>query len=154
MYNILVHGLGQKSSSWYKTISYMTEQDNAICPELSLFIKDKNVSYSELYKGFSSYCDSFLEPFNLCGLSLGAVLALNYTIDNPQKVKSLVLIAAQYEMPKLLLKLQNIIFRFMPEKSFVSTGLRKIDFIELISSMMNLTLSEGLKNISCPVQVL
>lgn len=57
-------------------------------------------------------------------------------------------------MPKFLLKLQNIIFRFMPEKSFVGTGLRKTDFIELISSMMNFTLSEGLKNISCPVQVL
>lgn len=41
MHNILIHGLGQNSSSWNKTISYMTEQDNIICLELSLFIKDK-----------------------------------------------------------------------------------------------------------------
>ena len=34
---------------------------------------------------------------NLCGLSLGAVLALNYAIDFPKKVNSLILIAPQYE---------------------------------------------------------
>lgn len=154
MKRILIHGLGQKSSSWNKTISYMMEQDNIICPDLSLFLREKDVTYSNLYKAFSEYCDNISEPLNLCGLSLGAVLALNYVIDNPKKVKSLVLIAAQYEMPKMLLKLQNVIFKFMPEKSFKSMGMSKNDFIELTRSMMNLNFNEGLNNISCPVLVL
>lgn len=154
MQSILIHGLGQNSSSWNKTISYMVEADNFICPELSSLLKDEDVTYSNLYNAFSQYCDNISEPLNLCGLSLGGVLALNYTIDNPQKVKSLVLIAAQYEMPKALLKLQNIIFKFMPEKSFKSIGMKKKDFIDLTNSMMDLNLNEGLKNISCPVLVL
>ena len=43
----------------------------------------------------------------------GAVLALNYAIDFPQKAGSLVLIAPQYDMPKFLLKVQNVLFKFM-----------------------------------------
>ena len=154
MQNILIHGLGQKSSSWNKTISYMVDQENIICPDLSSFLGQEDITYSSLYKAFSEYCDNIPKPLNLCGLSLGSVLALNYAIDNPTKVKSLVLIAAQYKMPKVLLKLQNIIFRFMPEKSFKSIGMTKKEFIELINSMMNLNFNEGLKNLSCPVLVL
>lgn len=154
MHNILIHGLGQNSSSWNKTISHMEKQDNIIYPELSSFVKDGDVSYSKLYKAFSEYCDNISEPLSLCGLSLGAVLALNYAIDNPQKVKSLVLIAAQYKMPKALLKVQNIIFRFIPEVSFKSMGMKKRDFIELTNSMMSLNFNEDLKNISCPVLVI
>lgn len=153
MHNILIHGLGQNSSSWNKTISYMVRKDNVICPELSSLLKDEDMTYSNLYNAFSAYCKNISDPLNLCGLSLGAVLALNYTIDNPQKVKSLVLIAAQYKMPKALLKLQNIVFRFIPETSFKSMKMRKKDFIELTNSMMNLNFKEGLKNISCPVLV-
>ncbi len=151
MKHILIHGLGQKASSWNETISYMTGQDTIICPELCLFIKEKDASYSNLYTAFSEYCNNISGPLNLCGLSLGAVLALNYAIDNPKKVNSLVLIAAQYEMPKTLLKLQNIVFKFIPEKSFNSMGLSKNDFIKLTSSMMNLNFNEGLNNILCPV---
>lgn len=154
MHNILIHGLGQNSTSWTKTIAYMERQDNIIYPDLFSLINDSDVSYSKLYEGFSEYCNNISEPLSLCGLSLGAVLALNYTIDNPQKVKSLVLIAPQYKMPKALLKVQNIIFRFIPEASFKNMGLRKKDFIKLTNSMMNLNFNEGLNNISCPVLVL
>lgn len=154
MQRILIHGLGQKSSSFSETTSYMIGQDNIVCPELSSFIKGKDVGYSNLYKAFSYYCNSFSEPLDLCGLSLGAVLALNYAIDNHKKVNSLVLIAAQYEMPKTLLKLQNIVFKFIPEKSFKSMGISKKDFIKLTNSMMDLNFNEGLKNISCPVLLL
>ncbi|CEN87624.1 alpha/beta fold hydrolase [Paraclostridium sordellii] len=154
MQRILIHGLGQKSSSFNETTSYMIGQDNIVCPELSSFIKGEDVGYSNLYKAFSDYCNSISEPLDLCGLSLGAVLALNYAIDNPKKVNSLVLIAAQYEMPKTLLKLQNIVFKFIPEKSFKSMGIRKKDFIKLTNSMMDLNFNEGLKNISCPVLLL
>lgn len=75
-------------------------------------------------------------------------------IDNPSKVKSLVLIGTQYKMPKVLLKLQNIIFRFIPEKSFKGMGIRKKDFIQLTNSMINLNFSKNLKNISCNTLVI
>lgn len=68
MQRILIHGLGQKSSSFNETTSYMIGQDNIVCPELSSFIKGENVGYSNLYKAFSDYCNSISEPLDLCGL--------------------------------------------------------------------------------------
>ena len=151
---ILIHGLGQDSSSWNKTLSHIEHKEQVICPELTAFLKEGDGSYENLYRTFSEYCDNISGPLNLCGLSLGAVLALNYTIDNPQKVKSLILIAAQYEMPKALLIIQNAIFKFIPQSYFKNMGMYKADFIKLTKSMMNLNFSEGLKDISCPVLVL
>ena len=148
---ILIHRLGQKFSSWNETISYMVEKENIICPDLSSFLVEGDTTYLSLYKFFSKYCDNISEPLNLCGLSLGAVLALNYAIDNPTKVKSLVLIAVQYEMPKVLLKLQNIVFRFIPEKSFKGIGMDRKAFRELTNSMININFNKGLKKVSCPV---
>lgn len=154
MQYILIHGLGQNSSSWNKTISYMSKQNTITCPNLSLFLKKDDAKYTTLYHSFSEYCNSIPGKLNLCVLSLGAVIALNYAIDNPTKVKSLVLIGAQYEMPKILLEFQNIIFKLLPEVSFKNIGIIKKDFIKLTNSMISLNFSKDLKNISCPVLVL
>ena len=81
-------------------------------------------------------------------------MALNYAIDNPEKVKALVLIAAQYKMPARLLKLQNAMFRFMPQSMFQQTGFSKLDFISLCSTMAELDFSDSLGKVSCPVLVI
>ncbi|MGO4928740.1 alpha/beta fold hydrolase [Fundicoccus sp. Sow4_F4] len=48
------------------------------------------------------------------GISLGGTLALNYAVDFPEAVDSLTLINTQFKMPKVLLSLQNIFFKFIP----------------------------------------
>lgn len=151
---ILLHGMGQNASSWDKTVSVLPDTVETVCPELSDFFIEGNCYYSKMYSAFCEYCNNFSEPLNLCGLSLGAVLALNYAVDFPQKVKSLILIAPQYDMPKFLLKVQNILFRFMPESRFEGIGLTKKDFITLTNSMADMNFTNDLKNISCPVLVL
>ena len=97
-----------------------------------------------MYAAFCDFCNGFSEPLNLCGLSLGSVLALNYAIDFPQKVNSLVLIAPQYDMPKFLLKVQNVLFKFMPESQFKDIGLKKNDFITLTNSMADMDFTDNL----------
>ncbi len=154
MQYIFIHGLGQNPSSWDKTISSITEPINAVCPNLSTLLNNKEVTYENLYHVFSDYCNNISEPLNLCGLSLGGILALNYTINYPTKVKSLILIGIQYEMPKTLLKLQNIIFQFMPKSAFKNMGFQKKDFIQLTNSMINLNFSKKLKDISCATLVI
>jgi len=88
-------------------------------------LEGKAATYRELYTAFSEECNKENDKIVLCGLSLGAVLALNYAIDHPNKVKALVLIAAQYKMPKKLLKFQNVLFRFMPNTMFKQFGFKK-----------------------------
>ena len=138
---LYLHGLGQNAGSWNKVIEATEVLDHSVCLDLSEMVKGKAVTYSTLYSAFVELCDAENEEIILCGLSLGGVLALNYAIDYPQKVKALVLIAAQYKMPKRLLKLQNALFRFMPQSMFQQTGFGKLDFISLCDSMVELDFS-------------
>lgn len=151
---ILLHGMWQNASSWDKTISFLPKGTETICPELSDFFTEGSCHYSKMYAAFCDFCNGFSEPLNLCGLSLGAVLALNYAIDFPQKVNSLVLIAPQYDMPKFLLKVQNVLFKFMPESQFKDIGLKKNDFITLTNSMADMDFTDNLDKVTCPALVL
>lgn len=148
---ILVHGLGQSASAWDKTAGYLPGSVSTVCPELSGMYKCGG--YNSLYSAFCEYCGGFPEPLDLCGLSLGAVLALNYAADFPEKVRSLVMIAGQYKVPKALMRLQGLIFRLMPKKSFEGTGFGKTDFIELNGSMAGLDFTDKLENITVDVLV-
>ena len=81
-------------------------------------------------------------------------LADYYAIDFPQRVMSLVLIAPQYDMPKFLLRVQNLVFKFMPKSQFQNIGLTKNDFITLTNSMVNMDFTKDIEKIFCPVLVL
>ncbi len=152
---IFLHGLGQESSSWDKMLSCMQVwPEEIICPNLQELLGNQKAEYPQLYGAFAGLCEACLEPVHLCGLSLGAVLALNYTIDHPDRVKSLVLIGAQYQMPKRLLKLQNAIFRLLPKRSFQRMGFSKKDIIQLSQSMLALDFSQSMSCISCDTLVI
>jgi len=144
----------ETSSSWDKTFLLMENSSQFIAPDLFILLNRKEVTYKNLYQAFSDYCNSFSEPLNLCGLSLGGILALNYTIDHPTRVQSLVLIGSPYKMPKTLLKLQNTIFSLLPKSTFKNLQLQKQDFIQLMNSMIALDFSNHLKEISCPTLIL
>ena len=116
-------------------------------------LKGKKATYRELYAAFSEECDKEVEEIVLCGLSLGAVLALHYAIDHPDKVKALVLIAAQYKMPKKILKFQNMLFRLMPNSMFKQMGFSKADVTSLCGTMAELDFRDSLHNVSCPVLI-
>ena len=149
---LYLHGLGQTSDSWNNVIKETEVADDSISLSLNDMLADKCATYDELYSALIREFDKY-DDIVLCGLSLGAVLALNYALDYPNKVKSLVLIAPQYKMPKMLLRLQNLMFKFMPASSFDSIGFKKEDFISLCASMAKLDFSHSLDKISCPVLV-
>lgn len=151
---IFLHGLGQTPDSWNRVLGYRNTSTDSICPDLARLIHGREAKYSDLYAAFSALCDDRNDDLTLCGLSLGGVLALNYTIDHPEKVKSLVLIATPYKMPKQLLRLQNILFRLMPKSAFSQTGFQKTDFIRLCRSMAELDFSYSLRKVTCPTLIL
>lgn len=150
---IFLHGLGQTPTDWNNTFDVMENKKDIVCPDLSKWLLNKTSCYLTLYHALEKYCESFHEPLNLCGLSLGGILAMQYGIEHPDKVNSLVLIGTQYIMPKRLLKLQNILFRFMPNSTFSDMGFQKADFISLCNSMTELDFQQNLKDIHCRVLI-
>lgn len=154
MKQIYLHGLGQNPDSWSKVIEQLEAAEHSMCPDLSELVQGQDTTYQNLYAAFSAMCDEIEEDICLCGLSLGGVLALNYAIEHPEKIKGLVLIATQYKMPKKLLRVQNAIFRFMPKSIFQQTGFGKSDFLKLCNTMMELDFSDSIYNVSCPTLVI
>ena len=155
MKNILIHGLGQNSKDW-DTIKDELETKGifSIAPDLFDLTKGRELDYPTVYQAFSELCESYKDKLNLCGLSLGGLLALNYAIQYPKKINSLVLIGTPFEIPKGLLKFQNIVFRFMPKAAFQNMGVSKKDFTRLSNSMTNLNFMELVATLGCPALIL
>lgn len=149
---VFLHGLGQTAQDWQAVADHILLSD-VECPEL-FSLSDGDVTYSDILTGLERLYEETAEPFALCGLSLGALLALDYTIRHPDKVSFLVLAGAQYKVPTLLIDFQNLIFRCMPDKAFDSMGLSKSSMIKLAHSMRSLDFSHKLSGIACPVTII
>ena len=154
MKKILVHGSGHKAISWNETISYMRYSEDICCPNLSSILDGKEASYANLYASFAEYCNNIEGQIHLCGISLGGILALNYTLDSPNKVKTLVLIGTPHKVPKAIFALQNMIFRFLPKIFFENMAFSKKDIFILGNSMKNLDFSNQVQTIKCPTLVI
>ena len=155
MVNILVHGLGQTEKSWDKIIEELDKSNiKAENPNLFELAKNYEINYENIYRTFCDYCNSFKEKINLCGLSLGGILSINYAIEYPEKVNSIILIGTTYKIPKKIFKLQNFIFKFMPKSTFENMGIKKNDFINLTNSMADLDIKSKVDNIKCKALIL
>ena len=154
MKNILIHGLGQNKESWIATIEKLKSYKiDSQCTNL-FELTNEEINYKNIYKAFSNYCNSFNEKVNLCGLSLGGILAIDYSIEFPERVNSIILIGTPYKIPKMLFRIQSIVFKCMKENSFIVTGLSKKEFIKLTNSMRNIEISNKVKSIKCDTLVL
>ena len=123
------------------------------CPEL-FSLSEGEITYFGIRNGLEKRYADITEPFCICGLSLGALLALDYAIRHNEQVAALVLIGVQYKVPSLLIDFQNLIFRCMPNKTFDDMGMSKNDVIRLAHSMRSLDFRSRLKDIKCPVTIL
>ena len=152
MKTILLHGLGQTAQDWKEVVCQLSSS-NVECPELFSSMENE-ISYPQILGDLERRYSNAKEPLRICGLSLGALLAIDFAIQHEEKVASLVLIGAQYKVPSLLIDFQNLIFRCMPNKAFESMGLSKSNTIKLAHSMRALDFTAQLSGILCPVHIL
>ena len=151
---ILIHGSGHKASSWQKTISFLDHQEDILCPELSAILNGREASFPNLRAAFAQYCAQTGGPVHLCGLSLGGILALDYALDHPENVKTLVLIGTPHKVPKFAFALQNVVFRLLPKSTFTSMAFDKKNTFALGNSMKDLDFSGRVEEIRCPALIL
>lgn len=156
---VFIHGLGQEPVAWKKIgeILELEQAEYLDLPDLwkkAGFSSDRKLTWSAFYRYFSRHLNTLQGPFHLCGLSLGAELALQYALDHPENVSSLVLAAPVIKAPRALLKIQNGIFRLLPKSQFPETGFSRQDFLSLCASMADLDFSSRMKKLSMPVLLL
>lgn len=154
MKKILIHGSGHKETSWNEMISYMASKEEIMCPNLSSILAGKEASYENLYSSFVKYCNQIDGKIHLCGILLGGILALNYALDFPQKIKSLVLIGTPHKIPKVMFAFQNLVFRFLPKSVFETMAFDKKGTFALGNTMKNLDFNGKVSNVQCPTLIL
>ena len=152
MRTIFLHGLGQTAHDWQNVIN-QTSLSDVECPEL-FSLSEGDITYSSILNGIEKRYNNIAEPFRICGLSLGGILALDYTIRHGDKVSSLILIGVQYKVPRLLIDFQNLVFRCMPKKTFENMNLSKKDIIRLSHSMRSLDFTPRLNELMCPITII
>ena len=155
MGNILIHGLGQNETSWNLVETELKNNNIKVeKPNLYSIIKNEKINYTTMFQKFADYCNSFDDKLNLCGLSLGGILALDYAKKFPDKVNSIILVGTPYKIPKILFKIQGIIFHLMPKATFEKIGCSKKDFISLVNSMSDLDIASKLDKVKCKTLIL
>lgn len=154
MKKILIHGSGHKAISWQETISYMKDQKDILCPDLCSILNRQDATYENLYTSFVEYCSRIDGQIHLVGLSLGGIIAMNYALDFPEKVKTLVVIGTPHKIPKVAFEIQNVIFRFFPKSVFKEMAFDKKDTFALGNSIKKLEIADRMQEIKCPVLVI
>lgn len=146
---VFLHGLGQRVADWDRVASQFPNTD---CPDL-FEIAGKKLNYSAILSSLEERYEYEKEPLCLCGLSLGGMLALDYALRHGDRVAAMVLLGARDRTPRLLMDIQDLLFRCMPDKAFASTGMKKEQVRDLTRSMKNLDFTDRLSTIHCPVTV-
>ena len=124
MKTVLLHGLGQTAQDW-KDVVCQLSTSNVECPELFSSMGNE-ISYSRILANLERQYSDATEPLYICGLSLGALLALDFTIRHGDKVASLVLIGAQYKVPTLLIDFQISCSAVCPLRVFTTWDYQKV----------------------------
>jgi 3-oxoadipate enol-lactonase len=95
---ILLHGLGAEASSWgYQLDSLVEAGMRPLAIDIPGFGKSKFKGTSWSFSGLSQLVFSFLEHLSIIkpvvvGISMGGILALQFTLDYPKDIDKLVLV--------------------------------------------------------------
>ncbi|MGX7197444.1 alpha/beta fold hydrolase [Enterococcus olivae] len=151
---MFLHGLGQTAYAWQPVIDRLPTVDSLV---FNLFDQETNeeLTLETLSRSVSEKLSAIKEPYVLCGLSLGAILSLQYAIKGAAFLQGVILSAPQFETPPHgLLLLQNTVFRFLPKNFFANIGITKKQMLELMASLTSLDLRSVLSDLALPTMIL
>lgn len=90
----------------------------------------------------------------MCGLSLGAMVALRFGLDHSDRTDRLVLSGVQIKPPRLAMGLQNLVMRALPSRLVAVPGATKNDVLAVTSAIASVDLTPELSTLDVPTTVL
>ena len=95
-----------------------------------------------------------IEQAHVCGLPLGAMIALQLVLDHPTRVRSVTLAAGQVKPPRALTAVQSAVMRVLPSSVFEKQGAAKEVMLPVLSAVGLADFSARLASVSVPTLVL
>ncbi|MGM0126208.1 hypothetical protein IGI37_003637 [Enterococcus sp. AZ194] len=133
---VILHGFGQNSNDWEEFINNVSA-DILIWNLFEHNDLNEFFTLNDLYKTIENELDKIEEPFFLCGLSLGGLLALMYaTQKNNANLKGIIVAGGIYKpIPRFINFIQLMVLLILPKSQFKKIGLNRRQVIHFMNSM-------------------
>ncbi|MBB5748936.1 MULTISPECIES: alpha/beta fold hydrolase [Micrococcales] len=156
---VFLHGMGESADAWDAQRAALPSGFDSLAVDVfgSGGGSDGATSFS-----LDGASDTVLEHVerhgadrvHLCGLSLGAMIALQFALDHAERVRSLTLAAGQVKPPRALMAVQGAVFRLLPAKVLEKQGARKDVMLSVMRAVSRADFSGQLDEVSSPTLVL
>ncbi|WP_200328949.1 alpha/beta fold hydrolase [Leucobacter sp. L43] len=154
---LFLHGIGAGPESWDAQIDALPSEFSGFAPRVAGLTGDGSADFSltDAAGDVAAELDRRgIERAHICGLSLGAMIAIRFAIDYPNRVSSLVLSGAQVRPNPALMALQSAIMRVLPSRLVAPPGMSKPRMRAVLRSIARADLREELSRITAPTLVL
>lgn len=154
---VLLHGLGQSPLAWEDVVPLLYTSRPLLTPWIpgTRPIDPRPLGLSASAAALDQ--ELMLEgkdAVDVCGVSLGGMVALQLAADFPERVRRLVVIAAQVRPPRTLIRLQRPLIRMVPRQRFIDAGVSKSRMLDLLDLIADADLSAELTRITASTLVL
>ncbi|MCI2958438.1 alpha/beta fold hydrolase [Agromyces atrinae] len=152
---VFLHGLGVGPDSWAAQIDDLPDGYTAFAPRIvGLAESDPPFSMAAATAAvIRSLDEGGIERAHLCGLSLGAMLALQIAVERPERVASLVLSDGQVHPPRALMALQSLLMRVLPERIVAPDGSSRERVRGVLVEVAQIDFRDDLADIAVPTLV-
>lgn len=153
---VFLHGIGDGPGSWAAQLAALPEGFTGWAPRLAgLGAGDEPFTLTGAAAGvLAELDDRDVGRAHLCGLSLGALVALRLAADHPSRVSSLVISGGQVRPNRILMAVQNAVIGLLPSRLAAPPGLTKPAMLAILHSLSSLDLRAELATITAPTLVL
>lgn len=154
---VFLHGLGAGPDSWDAQIATLPEGFSGSAPLIIGLSDEGGAEFS--FAGAAAEIVRELdrrgiERAHLCGLSIGAMLALRTVLDHPGRVASLVLSGGQINPPRVVLGLQSALTRLLPARVVAPSGMTKRRALVALDEVSRVDFRVQLPEVDVPALVL
>lgn len=154
---LFLHGIGAGPSSWNVQISRLPVGFTGWAPTIPGMSEaaTRGFSWSSAAAGLVAEMDRRgIDRVDVCGLSLGAMVATQLAIDAPQRVRTLVLSGSQVRPNPVLMRLQIGISRLLPERIVPRGEISKPAMVAILEAVAAIDFRADLAGIVAPTLVL
>ncbi|HOB03889.1 MAG TPA: alpha/beta hydrolase [Propionibacteriaceae bacterium] len=153
---VLLHGSGQRPPVWQDVVTDLGADRPMIAPWLKGLKPGDRISFDLATAAATVASELELRgapQADVCGLNLGALVALRMAVSFPGQVRRLVVVSGFVVPPKAALKVQRTMLKLVPERRLLASGVPKKQMIEGLDAMIASDMSTTLADVRVPVLV-
>lgn len=149
---VFVNGLGQNRHVWDRVITALPDSVHAFAVDVHLGAHfTLNDAASRVHDELD---ERGIERAHLCGLSLGAMIAIPFAATHPTRVDRLILSGAQIHPNRALMRIQRAILSALPARAVAYPGVEKKDVLATLDAIYGMDLRPQLPPVSAPTLVM